>query len=158
MSFVTTKIVRIAAVRLVGGEQLRFDVLKCFELERIAGGIEEEHRGLFAGLTLEARVRLDDEFDAVAPDPFGQFGPLSRPQHHATVRYRNTLSVDRVEMAGQSTVQTQSGIQMADELMAIEIEVDPLRAAAAFPATENVAVESAGFGDVAYLKGNVEGC
>jgi hypothetical protein len=50
------------------------------------------------------------------------------------------------------------GIQMADELMAVEIEIDPLRATAAFAATENIAVESARFADIAHLNGDVEWC
>jgi hypothetical protein len=50
------------------------------------------------------------------------------------------------------------GVQMADELMAVEIEVDPLRAAAAFAAAKNIAVESARFSDVAHLNGNMEWC
>jgi hypothetical protein len=47
---------------------------------------------------------------------------------------------------------------MADKLMAVEIEVDPLRAAAPFAATENLPIETARFGDVAHLNGNVEWC
>jgi hypothetical protein len=47
---------------------------------------------------------------------------------------------------------------MADELMAVEIEVNPLRAAAALAATENFSVETARFGNVAHLNGNVEWC
>ena len=47
---------------------------------------------------------------------------------------------------------------MADELMPIEIEVNPLRAAAALAATENFPVEPARFGDVAHLNGNMEWC
>ena len=37
------------------------DVPECLELERVAAGIEQEHRRLLADLALEADMRLDDE-------------------------------------------------------------------------------------------------
>src|SRR6185312_14453732 len=42
------------------------------ELQRIAAGIEQEHRGLFAGLALEADMRLDHETRARRLQPLGQ--------------------------------------------------------------------------------------
>ena len=44
------------------GEQLG-DILEGLKLEGIAGGIEEEHRGLFTGHSFEADIGLDDEWD-----------------------------------------------------------------------------------------------
>ena len=46
---------------------------------------------------------------------------------------------------------------MGYDLMAKEIEVNPLRAAAAFRAAEDGAVEVAGGGEVVYGEGDVEG-
>ena len=39
---------------------------------------------------------------------------------------------------------------MCDDLMAVEIEVHPFIARAAFGTTEQVAIEGAGFGQIAY--------
>ena len=47
------------------------DVGEGFELEGVAGGIEEEHGCLFANLTLEADAGLDDKGDAGAAKAFG---------------------------------------------------------------------------------------
>jgi hypothetical protein len=52
------------------GEELA-GVGEGFELEGVAGGIEEEHGGLFADLAFEAGVGLDDEFDFGRADAFG---------------------------------------------------------------------------------------
>ena len=45
---------------------------------------------------------------------------------------------------------------MADELVAEQIEVHPLRIAAAFGASENILVEAARLVDVPHLHGDVE--
>ena len=47
---------------------------------------------------------------------------------------------------------------MTDELVAEQIEVHPLRIAAAFGASENFLVEAASLVDVPHLHGDVERC
>src|SRR5271170_2142134 len=52
------------------------DVGECFELERVACGVEEEHGGLFADLALEAYVGLDDEVNFGLTETLCQCFPL----------------------------------------------------------------------------------
>ncbi len=52
------------------GEELG-EVGEGFELEGVAGGVEEEHGGLFADLAFEAGVGFDDEGDVGGADAFG---------------------------------------------------------------------------------------
>jgi len=52
------------------GEELG-GIGKGFELEGVAGGVEEEHRGLLAHLALESGIRLDDEGNIRGADAFG---------------------------------------------------------------------------------------
>src|SRR5262249_51981697 len=54
-----------------GGEDLRV-VGERLELERIARGVEQEHRPLLAGFALETDVGLDDEFGAGRAQTFGE--------------------------------------------------------------------------------------
>jgi hypothetical protein len=42
-------------------------VLKGFELQSIATGIQKEHGGLLAYLSFEPDIRFNDEFDPVIP-------------------------------------------------------------------------------------------
>ena len=137
-------------------KKLRLDVLKGFELERVAGGVEKEHGRLFAGLALESGVGLDDEFNTMPLHTLRQVRPLRRPQNHPTVRHRHAMPIDRIEMAGQLSGASQIWIQMTDELMTVEIEIDPIGRAAAFAAAEDILVEAACLLDVAHLYGDVE--
>ena len=50
-------------------------MLKRPELDGVAGWVEEEHGGLFAGLALEANMRLDDEFGACGGEAIRKFAP-----------------------------------------------------------------------------------
>src|SRR5271169_1541764 len=123
------------AGRVIDGEQLPLDVLKCLELERVSAGVQKKHRGLFARLAPKARARLDHELDALATQALRQLVPLSRPEHDAAVGHGYTLPVHQIEMARELAGSAQLGIQMADELVTIEVEIDPARIAAALGTT-----------------------
>src|SRR5262245_9518233 len=64
-------------------------------------------------------------------------------EHAAEVRHRHLLAVDFVE-----TRRPPRGIEMRDELMAEEVEVDPLVRAAALGTTEQPTVERARCGQI----------
>src|ERR1700733_14594611 len=125
----------ISKSRSAGGrlprEQLALDVAERLELECVASRVEEEHRGLLSHLPLEASVGLDHELDAEAREPFRQRAPLLHLQHHSAMGHRHAVSIHRVEMAREPPVLAQIGVQMADELMPVEIEVHPIDIAAA---------------------------
>ena len=70
------------------------DVLEGLEFEGVAGRVEQEHRGLLAGLTLEAHVRLDHEFHAGAAHALGERVERLHLQHDTTVRHRHAVAVD----------------------------------------------------------------
>src|ERR1039458_2427066 len=144
--------------RVIHREQLSLDVLKCLELECVAGWVQKKHRGLFAGLTAEACARLDHELDACPAQPRRQFEPLLRPEHDAAVGHGHAVPVHEVEMARELAGCAQFGVQVTDELVSIEIEINPARIAAALGTTEDILVETARLGDVAHLHGDVERC
>jgi len=58
------------------------------------------------------------------------------------------------EFAGSAQI----GIQVADELMTVKIEVHPMRGAAAFRTPEGLLVEATSFVDIAHLYGDVKRC
>src|SRR5579871_22222 len=138
-------------------EQLPPDVLEGLELECIAGRIEQEHRRLFAGLSLEPDGRLDLEPHTVLAQPLGQPMPLRHLEYRAAMRDRHAVAVDGVVVGGDPAVLAERRIQVADELVTEQVEVDPVRVAASLAAAEHVRVEPARLVEVAYLHGDVKG-
>src|SRR6266851_2362349 len=139
-------------VRSLLGEQLT-DVGECLELESVAGGIEEEHGGLFACFALEPDVGFDDEGDACAAQTIGKPLPCRRGQDDSEVRNGNVMAVDGVVVC----LAARGGLQVRDDLVAEEIEVDPLCRAAAFGATERGAVEGTSGIEVVDGEGDMKG-
>jgi hypothetical protein len=105
------------------------DVGKRLEFKCIACGIEKEHGRLLADLALEANVGFDDERDARAAQAIGERLPGLHRKHDAEVRNGNVVAVDGVVMG---FAVGGDWLQMRDDLVAEEIEVDPLSGAAAF--------------------------
>ena len=139
--------------RLVLREQLG-RVGHRLEFERIAGGIEEEHRRLLARLALEAHRRRDHELDAGVARA-ARPAPSTRP---SAARARNAAPArPRRRPDWSRGARTASGREMRDDLMAVEIEIDPMVGAAPFGAAEQLAVEAARGGEVVDRKGEMEG-
>ena len=124
-----------------------------FHLQRVAAGVTEEHRSLFAGLSLEADGRRDREFGACGLEPFRQVLPVRHRQHHAEMRHRHAVPVDMVVR----TVARFAGGKVRDDLVAVEIEIDPFAARPSFGATHRFAIEAARRGEVVDGEGEVEG-
>jgi hypothetical protein len=72
---------------------------------------------------------------------------------HSEARARHGRLEVRVDAPGGPELR----IQVAHELVAVDVEVDPVRGTAPLAATERVAVEAARFREVAYLQSHVEG-
>ena len=119
------------------------EIAQRLELERVPAGIEEEHRRLFPDLPLEAHVRLDEEVDARAPDFLRERRPLLHAEHHAKVTDGNGVAIDGVRSGGARLF----GRQVGDNLMAEEVEVDPIGRRASLRATQELSVESTGLGE-----------
>jgi hypothetical protein len=69
-------------------------MFKRLELNSVAGRVEEEHGGLFAGFTFEADVRLDEEFGAGGLQALGEFVPLLPAEYDAEVAAGDVVAVD----------------------------------------------------------------
>ena len=106
--------------RLVLREQVR-GVGHRLELERVAGGIEQEHRRLLAGLAFEADGGLDHELDVRSTEAIRKRLPFVHRQHQPEVRHRHVLTVDGIARPARSSI----GRKMRDDLMAVQVEVDP---------------------------------
>src|SRR5207302_2661293 len=108
--------------------------------------------GLLGGLALEAGVRLDDELRPGGRQARGERVPVGGLQDRPEVAHRHVVAVD-----GAGGLMTDlPGGQVGDDLVAVEIEVDPVVAGAAFGAAEQAAVEGARLGQVTDGKGEVE--
>ena len=103
------------------------------ELQRVAGGVEEEHRRLLAGLALEADLRLDDELRSRPPSACAASAlPLRQGQDRPEVAHRHVVAVDRIGRLVPDLVRRQVG----HDLVAVEVEVDPFVAGAPLGAAE----------------------
>ena len=135
------------------GEELA-EICKRFEFEGVAGGVEEEHGGLFADFALEAGVWLYDEGDACGFQSLRQGFPVGLGEDDAEVGDWNIVSINcvavRVLLPG-------AGFVMSDDLVSEEIEVDPVFGAPALRQTENGAVEVASGLEIVDGKGDMEG-
>jgi hypothetical protein len=138
------------------GEEL-VEVGEGLELEGVAGGVEEEHGGLFAGLAFEAGVGFDDKFDIGRADAFGQLLPVGGGEDDAEVGDGDFMAVDWIGVGGIAMARCGGGFEMRDDLVTVEIEVDPVVGAAAFGAGEDGAVEVARGVEVVDWEGDVKG-
>jgi len=84
-------------------------------------------------------VRLDHERRAGGRQALGERVPVVHRKHDAEVAHRHVVAVHGVDRA----VARFLGREMRDELMAEEVEVDPLGRAAPFGAAKQAAIERA---------------
>jgi hypothetical protein len=119
------------------------DVLEGFELEGIAGGVEEEHGRLFAGQAFETYIRFDDEFDGSGFQPAFEVVPFVPVEDDAIVWYGYIVTINGVGV--EAFFFGRPWFQVNNELVAIEIEINPLIGATSFFAAEDVPVKSSCF-------------
>ena len=121
------------------------------ELERVAGGVEQEHRPLLARLAREAHVRLDDERDVGSSQPLGERVEVGHRQDQPEVGDRHVVAVDRV---GGPPGRARG--QMGHELVPAEVPVDPGVTGTPLRAAEDLTVEGHGSGQIVDGDGEVE--
>jgi hypothetical protein len=129
------------------------EVRERLEFERVAARVQEEHGGLLAGFTLEANIRFNHELRARRLQFFRQRCPLRHGQECAEMAHGDAVSIDGVGCAAARF----SRREMRHDLMTVEVEVDPVRSAAAFGATQQTAVEGARLLKAVNRKRNMEG-
>ena len=95
-------------------------------------------------------------FSPALADALGERMERLHLQHHTAMRHRHAVPVHMIVVLPDLAVLAERRVQVTHELVAEQIEVDPLRVAAAFGAPERVLVEAPRFGDVAHLHGDVE--
>jgi hypothetical protein len=133
-------------------EDLRL-VPKGLEFQRVPTRVPEEHRRLLARLPDKSHAGLDDELDAGRPQPLGESTPFFHWQDDPEMRYRHFVAVNRVH----HPITARPGLQVGNDLMAIEVEVDPGLGAPALWAAEQASVEGAGRREIVNREGEVEG-
>src|SRR5690606_6007563 len=124
------------------------DVLFCEELaeigeslefKRIARGIVEKHGRLFTRFAWKARVRFDHEADPRGTQPVGKRLPFGGPKDDAEMRDGDVVAVDGIVPRHRVSPANPVG----DDLVTVEVEVDPVGVAPSFRAAEDRAVEMA---------------
>lgn len=117
----------------------RFDVLERLEFKRVAGWVEEKHRRLFTRFTLEADMRLDNEFGVRGLEPVGERVPLAHAENDAEMATRHIVTVHIARFRHGAFF----GRKMRNNLMPIKIEVDPMIGSATLLATKQTEIERA---------------
>jgi hypothetical protein len=131
-------------------------ILESLEFQRVTRGVQEEECRLLAGFAGEANMRFHDEFHALGRQARGKLLPFDHGQYDAEVWHRHLVTIDGIVMRADTPLNPEARIQMTDQLMAIEIEVDPMAAAAPFRAIHQGAIELARLADIADLNGQVK--
>src|SRR5262245_23776851 len=127
-------------------EQLARDVVEGLEFERVPARVGQEHRRLLAGLALETDAGLDDESGARGLQLGGQGLPVAHLEHHAEMRHRHVVAVHRVVTGAARGARN----DVADELVAEEVEIHPLRGAPSLGTAQQFAVEGSGGREVTH--------
>src|SRR5690606_3609345 len=125
------------------GEELR-GIAERLELQRVARGIGEEHRRLLADLAGEADARFDDEAHPGGAQVIRERMPRRPVEHDPEVADGDGVAVDGVRRRGAHLL----GGEMGDDLVTVQVEIDPLVRGAALRAAEEAAIEGAGGGEV----------
>ena len=127
------------------------DVSEGFEFQRVARWIAQEHGRLFARLAFEAHSWFNYKLRPGSLQSIGQFAPNLHRQNQAEMRHGYILSVDVV--AGRVTGM---GAFVGDDLVSVEIEIDPFCAAAPFATAKQIAIEFPRCGKVVHRKGQMK--
>lgn len=106
---------------------------------------------MLAGLAFKSRIRFNQEVD-FAGKAFGEVAPALHIENEAKMAHWNGLGINVRRCSGRALVRR----EMCDDLVAEKVEVDPVLAAAAFRAAEQVPIKCAGYGEVVNGKGEVE--
>jgi len=123
-----------------------------FEFERIATGIGNKKRTLFAGLATETYGGANHEGQALLTQPFGQSLPALPGQYGAEMGDRDLFVVHRIVCGFRHAVDPVEG-----ELVAKKIEVDPVLGATPLSASQHLTVKSATSFQVGHTEGKVKG-
>lgn len=128
------------------------DVGEGLEFDRVSRRIKEKHRGLLAWLALEADVGLDDEVGTLLAQPVSKRIPIGHRQDKTEVAHRNPVPIDRVSQSDACLF----GGEVGNDLMTIEVEVDPVLGTASFWAAEQLPIELACQREVMHREGDME--
>src|SRR5262249_37334992 len=109
------------------------------ELERVATGVEKEHRGLLARLSGEASARLDHEWNAGGAHTPGQSLELVPRENRPEVRHGHGDAVDLALVLRRR----HAARRVRRDLIAEEVEIDPHVGRAAFAAAQDLSIEAA---------------
>jgi len=113
-------------------------VCEGLELESISSRVEEEHCRLFADLSPKSCVGFDDKFHARGADAFGKRLPIRLSKYDAEMGDGDVVAIHRVAV---DRLGGWFGLVVGDDLVAEEVEVDPVVGAAALRTTQNGAIE-----------------
>src|SRR5580704_7587957 len=83
--------------------------------------------------------------------PLRQRRPFARFEHHPAMRHRYAVTVDRVVVRADAPGRSELRIQMAHELVTVEVEVHPVTGTAPLHTAKNATVEGARFRDIPHL-------
>lgn len=133
--------------RLLAGEQA-VRIGECLELQSVAARIQKEDGGLLAYLAAEADAGFDDESLAGCTQTLHELPPLVHVKHHAEMRHRYVLAIDGVSRPHRICI----WIEMGDDLVSVEIEIDPGAIASSLGAAEHAAVEGARSVEIVHRK------
>lgn len=128
---------------LLSGKYLG-QVLERLELKRIAAGVQEKHRRLLPDLPLEPDMRFNHELRPGLDQFVGQCLPFAHRQDGTEMAHRHVIPVHRTGTAVTNLPRR----QMCNDLVAVKIEIDPLRGGTTLRAAQQSAIKCAGLGQV----------
>ena len=117
---------------------------KVFEFEIVARGVTNEHRSLLAFQALEADMRIQNKINIRSNDTLPQILPLVLRQHQSKMEGRDLITVD--DAAFNFTRHLTDEMQC--QLVAEEIDIDPVHRFALFGQAQPLAIKQPSFSEV----------
>jgi len=137
-------------------EQLGINDSERLEFQRIIAWVQQNHRGLFARESRESCIGFDYKSHLFFSERLDERIPLIHLQHDTKMRYRNRMPVNRIAVCAYAIPILARGSKMADQLMAIKIEIHPGVGTASFRAAEQAGIEITCRRDIGDLDGEVK--
>ena len=112
---------------------------KGLELDGVARWIEKKHGRLLARLTFEPDVRLNHKMRTCSAEFVRQCLPLRHVQHSTKVAHRDIVTINSAGVFVATFIRR----EVSNDLVTVEIEVNPIGRTPAFRAAQQIAIKLA---------------
>jgi hypothetical protein len=117
---------------------------KRFEFQRVTSGVQNEKCALFARLAGKSNIGVEDELGRRRPEALGQLFPISPIQYESEVPDRDLFAIDTPGFGRTTLIRR----QMGHDLVAKQVEIDPVLTRTPLWTTDQLSIKGASGGQI----------